>query len=97
MLSYRVLHWMNVNAFGCLLWPFGDLLGTQSLACAQNAQKAGSTAQTTQVEEIYVARSVRESRSAPTEFCAQAKTGLTPRSRINTHSERQPLEPPTAR
>jgi hypothetical protein len=29
-----------------------------------------------QVEEIYVGRSVSESRTAPTEFCAPAKTGL---------------------
>ena len=30
----------------------------------------------TQVEEIYIVRSVRESRVAPTDFCAQAKTGF---------------------
>jgi hypothetical protein len=76
MLSCRLPHWMNPNVFGCMLWVFGGLLGTQSLACAQNTQKAGLTSQSTQVEEIYSARSVRESRVAPTEFCAQAKTGF---------------------
>jgi hypothetical protein len=29
-----------------------------------------------QVEEIYIARSVRESRIAPTEYCAEARTGF---------------------
>ena len=65
MLSCRVPHWMNVNAFGCMLGALGVLLGTQSLARAENTQKAGRTAQTSQVEEIYIARSVRESRVAP--------------------------------
>ena len=76
MLSCRVPHWMNVNAFGCMLGALGVLLGTQSLARAQNTQKAGRTAQTSQVEEIYIARSVRESRVAPTKYCAQTKTGF---------------------
>lgn len=76
MLSCRVSHWINVNAFGCMLWALGVLPGTQSLARAQNTQKAGRTAQAAQVEEIYIARSVRESRVAPTEYCAQAKTGF---------------------
>jgi hypothetical protein len=67
---------MNVNAFGCMLWALVALLGTQSLARAQNTQKAGQTGQPAQVEEIYIARSVRESRVAPTEYCAQAKTGF---------------------
>jgi len=30
----------------------------------------------TEVEEIYIARSVRESRMEPTEFCAKARTGV---------------------
>ncbi len=76
MLPCRVPHWMTVNAFGCMLWALGALLGTQSPARAQITQKAGRTAQPAQVEEIYVARSVRESRVAPTENCAQAKTGF---------------------
>jgi hypothetical protein len=62
--------------FGCMLWALGALLATQSLARAQDTQKAGRTAQQTQVEEIYIARTVLESRVAPTEFCAQGKTGF---------------------
>jgi len=70
MVSCRVPNWMNGNAFSCMLWALGALLGTQLLAHAQNTQKVGRTAQPTQVEEICIARSVRESRIAPTEFCA---------------------------
>jgi hypothetical protein len=76
MVPCRVPYWMNLNAFSCMLWALAALLGTQSLARAQNIQKAGRTAQPPQVEEIYIARSVRESRVAPTEYCAQAKTGF---------------------
>lgn len=54
-----------------IIWALGALLGTQSLAQAQNTQKDRPAA-----EEIYVVRSVRESRIAPTDFCAQAKTGF---------------------
>lgn len=54
------------------------MLGTQSLANAQSAQIPSQTALQSQVEEIYIARSDRQSRVAPTEFCAQAKTGFTP-------------------
>jgi hypothetical protein len=67
---------MNVNAFGCMLWALGALLGTQSLARAQNNQTVRRAPQLAQVEEIYIARSVRESRVAATEYCAQAKTGF---------------------
>ena len=76
MLSARVPHWMNVNALGCMLWALGAVLGTQSLASAQNAQEVRRTAHKAEVEEIYIARSVRESRIAATEFCGQAKTGF---------------------
>jgi hypothetical protein len=76
MLSCRVSYWMNVNAFGWTLWAVGVLLGTQSLARAQNTQESRRTGQPAQVEEIYIARSVRESRVAPTEYCAQAKIGF---------------------
>jgi hypothetical protein len=76
MLSCRLPNWINVNAFGCMLWALGALLGTQSLARAQNTQKTGRPAQATQVEEIYIARSVRESRVAPTEYCSRTKTGF---------------------
>ena len=76
MLSCRVPNWININAFGCMLWALGVLLGTQSLARAQTTQKTGRTAQATQVEEIYIARSVRESRIAPAEYCSRTKTGF---------------------
>jgi hypothetical protein len=76
MLSCRAPNWINVNAFGCIIWALVVLLGTQSLAQAQNTQKTGRTAQATQVEEIYIARSVRESRVAPTEYCSRTKTGF---------------------
>jgi len=76
MLTCRVPDWMNVNAFGCMLWAFGALLGTQSQARAQNNQTVRRATQPAQVEEIYIARSVRESRVAPTAYCAQAKTGF---------------------
>jgi hypothetical protein len=74
--SCRVPHRRKVSLFGCIVWALGALLGAHSPVGAQSAQKPNRTAQTTQVEEIYVARSVRESRVAPTEFCAQAKTGF---------------------
>ena len=76
MLPCRAPNWINVNPFGCMIWALGVLLGTQSLARAQNSQKTGRTAQATQVEEIYIARSVRESRVAPTEYCSRTKTGF---------------------
>src|SRR5271165_6091864 len=41
MLSGRFPRWMNVKAFGCTLWVLGAILGAQSLASAQNTQKAG--------------------------------------------------------
>jgi len=75
MLSSLLPHWMNANAFACMLWALGALLGTQSLASAQNAKEARRT-QPAEVEEIYIARSIFESSVAPTEFCAQARTGF---------------------
>lgn len=71
----RVRRWPNVKALGGMLWALA-VLGTQSLACAQQGQKAMQAAQPAQVEEIYIARSVRESRIASTEYCAEAKTGF---------------------
>jgi hypothetical protein len=74
----------QVNAFGCMLWALGALLGTPSLARAQDTQpEARRTGQTAQVEEIYIARFVLESSFVPTDFCAQAKTGF------NAHFEVQ--------
>jgi hypothetical protein len=59
-----------------MLWALGPLLTAQSPARAKNTQKAGKLGDQSQVEEIYIARSVRESRVTPTEFCAEAKTGF---------------------
>jgi hypothetical protein len=50
------------------------LLGTASPVHAQIAQTTELLA--TEVEEIYVARSVREARMPSTEFCAKARTGV---------------------
>lgn len=71
----RVKRWPNVRAFGCMLGALA-VLGTQSVACAQQSQKTMPAAQPAQVEEIYIARSVRESRIASTEYCGEAKTGF---------------------
>ncbi len=60
---------------GCMLWVLGALLGTESPLRAQNTE-ASQPAVATEVEEIYIARSVRESRIPPTEFCAKARTGV---------------------
>jgi hypothetical protein len=56
---------MKISTFGRSLWAIGSLFASSPLARAQ-------------VEEIYIARSVRESRMAPTDFCAAAKTGFMP-------------------
>ncbi len=73
---FRGPRWINVKFVGCMVWALGSLLGTPSLGHAQQSQRAAQAAQPAQVEEIYIACSVRESRVAPTEFCAQAKTGF---------------------
>jgi hypothetical protein len=49
------------------------LVSLFAVAVPVNAQ---GTASTSQVEEIYIARSLRESREAPSEFCAPARTGF---------------------
>lgn len=69
----RVPSWLK--AFGCLLSALA-VLGTQSPACAQQSEKTEHAAQPAQVEEIYITRSVRESRVAATKYCAEAKTGF---------------------
>jgi hypothetical protein len=56
---------MNSRALGGPLWVVVALWASSSLARAQ-------------VEEIYIARSVRETRVAPTDFCAAVKTGFAP-------------------
>jgi hypothetical protein len=48
------------------------LLDSESPVVAQ----ATETAAASEVEEIYIARSVRESQMRPTEFCAKARTGV---------------------
>lgn len=76
MLSCDVQHYGKVNACGCMLYALSALLGTHSLLRAQSTQERDRTAKVSEAEEIYVARSVRESRVVPTEFCAQTKTGF---------------------
>jgi hypothetical protein len=51
----------------------GALWGSQSPVRAQNTQESEAR-RAGEVEEIYIARSVRESRATPTEFCATAST-----------------------
>jgi hypothetical protein len=65
----------TIFASTCLLSFVAELAGTQFQLRAQNDRKPRSRAPA-QVEEIYVARSVRESRIEPTEFCAKARTGF---------------------
>src|SRR5918993_2980992 len=55
---------MKVRIARCSLWLLGSLLASPTPVRAQ-------------VEEIYIARSVRESRVDPTDFCALARTGFT--------------------
>ena len=66
MFLSRLSDRMNSSIVGCLSWSILAIAGFHFPALAQ----------TTQVEEIYIARSVRESRVAPTENCSQAKTGF---------------------
>ena len=72
MRSYRLPHLTGVFALGCIVWVLGALLGDQLQVRAQ-----GNQAEEPQVEEIYILRSARESRTTtPTEFCARAKTNF---------------------
>jgi hypothetical protein len=74
MPSRAVPRWVNLNTFGFMLWA---LLGTPSLARAQNAQQEARQEEgPSQVEEIYIARFVLESSFLPTDFCAPAKIGF---------------------
>jgi hypothetical protein len=70
----NVWRWRNVSSFGSMPWALCALLGMQLSARAQ-AVPAVPPAQS-KVEEIYIARSVRESRGAPTAFCGKENTGL---------------------
>ena len=76
MLSCRLPDLRKVNAFGCVVWALGTLMGIESLVRAQSTQNTDRTTTITEAEEIYVARSVREFRIAPTEFCSKTKTGF---------------------
>jgi hypothetical protein len=76
MLRCRVPHWRKINLLRCTVWTLGALLGTHSPIGAQIPTRGNRPGPTAQAEEIYVARSVRESRVAPAEFCAQSKTGF---------------------
>ena len=60
----------------CRFLQVSLLLMTAVVVDAQSPQTPRRSASQTQVEEIYVVRSVNESRIAPTEFCAPAKTGI---------------------
>ena len=51
------------------------VLGSGSPVHAQNTQATQPPA-AAEVEEIYVARSVREARMPPTEFCTKARSGV---------------------
>jgi hypothetical protein len=52
------------------------MLDTRAPAVAQNAEPGAQTAQASQVEEIYIARSVRLSSVTPTDFCAEVRSGF---------------------
>ena len=56
---------------GAILWL--TVLGATGTAMAQAVPKPSVTSD---IEEIYVARSILESRKSPTEFCAKARTGF---------------------
>jgi hypothetical protein len=74
MLS-RLLPRMEMNVLVAAILGVGLLLVTEEALDAQSPQKTRA-ASDTQVEEIYIARSVPESQVAPTEFCAPSKTGF---------------------
>ncbi len=76
MQCFPVSRSRKMKIFSCLQLAVGAALGIQSFARAQQSRKTEFATQPAQVEEIYVARSVRESRVAPTEFCAEEKTGF---------------------
>ncbi len=57
-----------------LMLPASLLAAAASPASAQSRE--ASLPKAANVEEIYLARSIRESRITPTEFCAKMKTGV---------------------
>lgn len=58
------IQWSAIPCFALLF--VASLLSAQHVSTAEDGHK----------EEIYVIRSVRMSRNAPTEYCAQSKTGF---------------------
>jgi hypothetical protein len=73
MFSCRFLPRAQMNVFDCMIWVVGLLLLIATVE-AQSPQASRRVA--SQAEEIYVVRSVNESRIAPTGFCAPARTGI---------------------
>ena len=71
----RLTRVLSVVAPGCTLCALWALLESQVPVAAQAPGEASRTAGP-QLEEIYIARSVRESRISPTEFCGAARTGF---------------------
>jgi hypothetical protein len=72
---YRIPRLISVSGLIFALWVSSALLGNRSPLCAQNAREARLPAPT-QSEEIYIARSVPESRTVATAFCAQERSGF---------------------
>src|SRR6266446_2569000 len=70
MLSCSLSHLKTVS-----IWALGALWGNQSPALAQNTRETRPP-MATHMEEIYIARSVPESFTAPTPFCAPERIGF---------------------
>ncbi len=74
MRSYRLPHGMDVFTLGCIGWTLVFQLGERSEAQAQGNQ---ARIEEPHLEDIYIVRSVRESRTTlPTEFCAPTTTNF---------------------
>ena len=65
-----LLAWTTMN---CLLIVLGMDCAWPVIAAPSSTNDQGPDGR---VEDIYIARSMRESRAAPSEFCGEAKTGL---------------------
>src|SRR5690242_20443421 len=76
MLPCAVPYRRNVIAYSRTLWAISALLATPSLISAEDGQQSKKPRKPQTPEEIYIARSVRESRVQPTQFCAQSKVGF---------------------
>ena len=72
MPSCRLLQRMPMNVPGFISAGLLLLIALAVDAQSPKTPRGGAS----QVEEIYIARSVPESQTAPTEFCAPAKTGF---------------------